>query len=216
MTALITRLFPFLFIYFGPTLAFPKRVTFELLDGQSRCFHEALSPKKYVFMYQVIYGGQADVDISVKDSRKRVISQAERATHDEVVFALDHNDTYSFCFDNSFSPMSHKLIYFELRPESFESLAEEAGGMHPLAPLTFIENEVELVHLFLSRAESLQVELKNRELGDRLVAEELNTAVLMWSSVVTVVIVVTTLGQVAILKNFFSDKKSFPHRMPHS
>lgn len=216
MPTLIAHLFPLVFVHICSAITFPKRVTFELPDGQFQCFHEALTPKKYVFMYQVIYGGQADVDVFVKDSRQKVITQAERATHDEVSITVDHNDTYAFCFDNSFSPVSHKLVYFELRPEGFESLAEEAGGMHPFAPLTFIENEVELVHLFLSRAESLQIELKNRELGDRLVAEELNTAVLLWSSVVTVVIVVTTLGQVAILKNFFSDKKSFPHRMPHS
>lgn len=192
---------------FPPISAYPRRVTFELPDGEKRCFYQDLTPTKYVFMYQVIYGGQLDVDLTISDQTGKSISEAERASHDEIFFNVAQNGSYKFCFDNTFSSVSHKLIYFELRPEVFESLAEEAGQQSHVTVLSLLQNEVEMVHLFLSRAETLQIELKNRELGDRMVAEDLNTAVLVWSCAVTIVIFVTTLGQVTVLKNFFNDKK---------
>ncbi|TGZ63824.1 hypothetical protein CRM22_006704 [Opisthorchis felineus] len=195
--------------------AYPRRATFELPDGEEVCFYADVRPQKYVLMYQVIYGGQLDVDFVLKEEPNHVISSVERTSHDEISFTAERNTTYSFCFNNQFSVSAHKLIYFELHPESFESLAEEAGEASHATVLGSVETSAELVHLYLSRAESMQIEFKNRELGDRLVAEDLNTAVLWWSCAVTAAIVLTTLAQVTVLKNFFSDKKpAFSHHMP--
>ncbi|KAF6777521.1 hypothetical protein AHF37_03433 [Paragonimus kellicotti] len=204
---LLLNILLFILLNVFSVTAYPRRVTFELPDGERRCFYQDLTPTKYVFMYQVIYGGQLDIDLLVEDPMGKSISQAERASHDEIFFNVAQNGSYKFCFDNTFSSVSHKLIYFELRPEAFESLADEAGQPSHVTALSLIESDVELVHLYLSRAETLQIELKNRELGDRMVAEDLNTAVLLWSCAVTVVILVTTLGQITVLKNFFNDKR---------
>ncbi|CAH8821599.1 unnamed protein product [Trichobilharzia szidati] len=189
--------------------AYPRRLTFELPDNEAICFYEDLpASKQYVFSYHVIHGGQNDVDIKIKDPRQQVVSNVERGTEDDITFkTASTNGTYSFCFSNEFSSISHKLIYFEIRPEDYETLAEEAGlPVYPTV-MSLLESVVEVLHHFLSRAESLEIELKNRDYGDFLVAEDLNAAVFVWSVIITVVVVVTTLGQVTILKNFFSEKK---------
>ncbi|CAH8429940.1 unnamed protein product [Heterobilharzia americana] len=173
------------------------------------CFYENLPAlKKYVFSYHVIHGGQTDVDITIKDPRQQVVSSVERGTEDDIVFTtVSTNGTYSFCFSNEFSSVSHKLVYFEIRPEDYESLAEEAGlPVYPTV-MSLLDSVVEVLHHFLSRAESLDIELRNRDYGDFLVAEDLNSAVFVWSVIITFVVVVTTVGQVTILKNFFSEKK---------
>ncbi|CAL8083353.1 unnamed protein product [Calicophoron daubneyi] len=188
--------------------AHPRRFTFELPDNDHLCFFEDLAPsKKYVLMYQVIHGGQLDIDLRIADPSDKEISKTERTSHDQVFFTSGQNGSYSFCFSNEFSSVSHKLIYFELRLESYESLSEEMGMDEPPSPLTMMESGIEMLHLFLSRAETLQIEFKNRELGDRIVAEELNSAVLFWSLAVSLAILVTTVGQVTILKHFFTEKK---------
>ncbi|VDQ01211.1 unnamed protein product [Trichobilharzia regenti] len=179
--------------------AYPRRLTFELPDNEAICFYEDLpASKQYVFSYHVIHG----------DPRQQVVSNVERGTEDDLTFkTASTNGTYSFCFSNEFSSISHKLIYFEIRPEDYETLAEEAGlPVYPTV-MSLLESVVEVLHHFLSRAESLVIELKNRDYGDFLVAEDLNAAVMVWSVIITVVVVVTTFGQVTILKNFFSEKK---------
>lgn len=196
-------------------IAYPHRVTFELEDNDARCFLQDLTPTKYVLIYQVIYGGQFDVDVDMTDlSTDTKIYPTERKSHDEFYFTVTRNATYRVCFGNQFSSFSHKLVYFELRTEAFESLIDELGRGQKSTVLSFFENSIEVLHLYMSRAETMQVELKNRESGDKMVAEQLNMAVMVWSAAVTLVILLTTFGQVTILKNFFSDKHiTYSHRI---
>ncbi|CAH8429822.1 unnamed protein product [Schistosoma guineensis] len=200
------------------SVGYPSRLTFELPDNEGICFYEDLpASKKYVFSYHVIHGGQTDVDIVIKDPKQVIISNVERGSDDDITFTtIPSNGTYSFCFSNEFSSISHKLIYFEIRPEDFESLAEEAGL--PVFPtvMTLLDSVVEVLHHYLSRAESFGIELKNRDYGDFLVAEDLNSAVFVWSVIITFVVIITSVGQVTILKNFFSEKKVAYSAIPTS
>ncbi|CAH8496955.1 unnamed protein product [Schistosoma rodhaini] len=202
----------------GLSVGYPSRLTFELPDNEGICFYEDLpASKKYVFSYHVIHGGQTDVDIVIKDPKQVIISNVERGSDDDITFTtIPSNGTYSFCFSNEFSSISHKLIYFEIRPEDFESLAEEAGL--PVFPtvMTLLDSVVEVLHHYLSRAESFGIELKNRDYGDFLVAEDLNSAVFVWSVIITFVVIITSVGQVTILKNFFSEKKVAYSAIPTS
>lgn len=190
-------------------LAYPKRFTIEVPDDETFCAYENLyASKKYALMYQVIHGGNLDIDIVIRDPMKRIVHEKKRGTHEDIKFDSHVNGTFEFCFGNEFSSLSEKLVYFELRPDPYESLSEEAGEASHVTVLTLVQSTLEAVHLFLSHAESTQIELRNRELGDRMVAEDLNQAVLYWSVAVTIAIFMTSLGQVTILKNFFADKKT--------
>uniref|UniRef100_A0A183B6S0 GOLD domain-containing protein n=1 Tax=Echinostoma caproni TaxID=27848 RepID=A0A183B6S0_9TREM len=188
--------------------AYPKRFTVEIPDEEVFCGYEYLQEqKKYILMYQVIHGGNLDIDVKITDPTERVIYEVTRGTHEDIKLSSTVNGTHKFCFGNQFSSFSEKLVFFELRTDPYESLSEEAGEKSHATVLNLVQSTLEAAHLFLSHAESTQIELRNRELGDRLVAEDLNKAVLYWSLAVTVVIFVTTVGQVTVLKNFFADKK---------
>ncbi|THD21697.1 putative cop-coated vesicle membrane protein P24 (Emp24/gp25l family) [Fasciola hepatica] len=206
----VWRLCFLLLIDFCLVFAYPKRFTIEIPDGETFCAYENLfAQKKYALMYQVIHGGNLDVDLIIRDPMKRTIHETKRGSHEDIKFDSHVNGTFEFCFGNEFSSLSEKLVYFELRPDPYETLSEEAGEAPHVTVLTMVQSALESAHLYLSHAESTQIELRNRELGDRLVAEDLNQAVLYWSIAVTIAIFVTTLGQVTILKNFFADKKVF-------
>lgn len=186
----------------------PVRITFELPDNDAICFYENLKgSSKYIFSYQVVHGGSFDVDIDIKRPNQEILRSIKRGTEDTEQLDIDQNGTYAFCFSNEFSSISHKLIFFELHLESYESLSEEAGqNIYPSA-MTLIESIFDALHRSLNNAESMSIELKNRDYGDFLVAEDLNSAVLIWSLIVTFFVIITTFGQVSILKSFFSDKK---------
>ncbi|TPP60839.1 Transmembrane emp24 domain-containing protein 7 [Fasciola gigantica] len=196
----VWRLCFLLLIDFCLVFAYPKRFTIEIPDGETFCAYENLyAQKKYSLMYQVIHSGNLDVHLIIRDPMKQTIHETKHGSHEDIKFDSHVNGAFEFCFGNEFSSLSEKLVYFELRPDPYETLTV----------LTMVQSALESAHLYLSHAESTQIELRNRELGDRLVAEDLNQAVLYWSIAVTIAIFVTTLGQVTILKNFFADKKVF-------
>lgn len=188
-------------------LAYPKRYTFELPDGESHCFYESLrAPGPYVFLYQVIYGKNLDVDVTIKDANGQIVKHNERSSQDEITIKVEKNGTYSFCFGNEFSSTTHKMVFFELSSDVLDTLAYDAGETQPHGVLSRALTNAESVHLYLSRAESLQIKLRNRDAADRLVGEDLNAAVMHWSATVVLMIVFTTIGQVYLLRRLFADK----------
>ena len=73
-----------------------------------------------------------------------------------------------------------------------------------------MESSAQDVHKALSTISDFQTHHRLREAQGRKRAEELNERVLWWSVSETIAILVVGVGQVLILKNFFTDKKAYP------
>lgn len=190
---------------FCPALGFPKSFTFELPDRRKMCFYEKIDKSaEYIFNYRVIRGGANDVDVRVVKEDKTELYKRTKSHTDEHTF-LATAGRYAFCFSNEFSTISHKLVFFELRPKRFESLQEEAGGTKSSAE-TLSEATMDAMHVALSQVEEYQTEYRNREAEGRSLSEELNERVFFWSIVIAISILLIGLGQVTVLKAFFTDK----------
>jgi hypothetical protein len=70
-----------------------------------------------------------------------------------------------------------------------------------------MESSAQEIHRNLNRILDYQTHHRLREAQGRKRAEDLNDRVLWWSIQETIAIIVTSVGQVLILKNFFTERK---------
>lgn len=76
-----------------------------------------------------------------------------------------------------------------------------------------METSSQTVHENLNAVDDYQTHYKLRETQGRKRAEEIGERVLYWSLGETVAILFITIGQVLVLRNFFSEKR--PSQMGH-
>lgn len=70
-----------------------------------------------------------------------------------------------------------------------------------------LQSAVQEIHNHLSKIDDYQTHHRLKETKGRKRAEELNERVMWWSILETILILVSAIGQVFIVKNFFSERK---------
>ena len=99
-----------------PSSVSSVELTFELPDNAKDCFYENIEKgKQSTFEYQVVTGGQYDVDVSIEAHNKQVIYKEIKKQYDTFVWIPDMTGVFTFCFSNEFSTFSHKLVYMDLQ-----------------------------------------------------------------------------------------------------
>lgn len=71
-----------------------------------------------------------------------------------------------------------------------------------------MESSAAEIHKHLNSIVDAQTHHRLREAQGRKRAEDLNETVMLWSVVESITILIVTIGQVFVLKQFFSDKKT--------
>jgi len=187
-------------------------LTFELPDNAKECFHEYIEKgKQTTFEYQVVTGGHYDVDASVEAPNKQHIYKEIKKQYDTHVWTPDVSGVYTFCFSNEFSTFSHKLVYMDLQ------VGEEAplpGMGEHITAMTQLESSSQSIHENLNGIIDYQTHHRLRESQGRKRAEDLNERVMWWSIFQTIAILAITIGQVMVLRNFFSEKRPSELRNP--
>ena len=181
-------------------------LTIEVPNGQETCFFEDFEGnKKYLFEYKVLRGGNFDVDVTIESPSGMDIYNEARKTSDSFAFDISWG-SFKFCFNNEFSMVSHKIIYFELRPEEHKRLAVEGGKKGPSAN-TQAEESTETVHSLATLIMSYQQKYRLEESRGRYEAERLNRHVQFYSILQAIIIVVVGIGEIFILRTFFSEPR---------
>ncbi|XP_078097134.1 transmembrane emp24 domain-containing protein 3-like [Mustelus asterias] len=198
---------PLLMLLLPSVLANYTDLTFELPDKEIQCFHEEMQKDdQFTFAFQVIAGGHYDVDCFIEDPTRRQIYRKHKVQHDTISEKAEISGIYSFCFGNQFSTFTHKKVYFHL----------EVGDMPPLfpnteikdAPLTQLESSCISIYYALNIVVKLQTQQRVQASIDRLHAEDISTHIIYWASSETLILFLVTVGQVIILKRFFTDKRA--------
>ncbi len=105
-----------------------ETLTFEVPNRDKFCFNEIFDKaKKWTFEYEVIRGGDYDIDIRVKGPGGAILYDKDRSQEGKFNFDAQIGE-YEVCFSNEFSTFEHKVVYFTLEPYILQSLAEDAGG----------------------------------------------------------------------------------------
>ncbi|XP_015606382.1 transmembrane emp24 domain-containing protein 7 [Cephus cinctus] len=182
-------------------------LTFELPDNAKECFYQEI--KKNVsstLEFQVVTGGQYDVDVTLEAPNKEIIYRQVKTQFDSHTFVPAVTGVYKACFSNEFSTFSHKLVYMDFQVGDEPPLP--GLGEH-VTVMTQMESSAQEIHKHLSSILDYQTHHRLREAQGRKRAEDLNERVLWWSVMETAAILIITIGQVFVLKNFFTERTSF-------
>lgn len=181
-------------------------LTFELPDNAKQCFYEEIKEgTKATVEFQVVIGGNYDVDLIVQGPGNVDLYKQQQKQFDTVQFTASKSGVYSACFSNEFSTFSHKLVYMNF------VVGDEAplpGVQEHQKAMTKMEASSENIHKNLNTVGDYQTHYRLREMHGRKRAEDLNSRVMWWSAGETLAMVAVFLGQVLVLRSFFSDKKT--------
>jgi protein ERP2 len=181
---------------------------FELPDKEKYCFSEDFSGdtvgKRFQFQYKVIRGGNHDVDTKVISPNGLVLFKESKKHDGEFIFDSSRGE-FKFCFGNEFSTFTHKVVYFELRNTELPNLAVEAGDKVPTVK-TASEASCDVIHERMSSVVSHQRNYRLKEAMGRYLADNMNNGVTWWCMGQTAVILLAGVGQVLLLKTFFTEK----------
>lgn len=182
-------------------------LSFELEDNAKQCFYEDVKKgTKATLEFQVITGGNYDVDCVLQDPHDKSIYSVQKKQYDSHTFTAEMDGAYKFCFSNEFSTFSHKTVYFDFQAGEDRPLTKQMGAHH--TALTQLETSCVAVHENLKLAIDYQTHFRLRETQGRDMAEYLNERVQYWSIGTSVVIVTVGIIQVFILRRFFAEKRS--------
>ncbi|XP_068616634.1 transmembrane emp24 domain-containing protein 3 [Brachionichthys hirsutus] len=185
--------------------AFGTELTFELPDNDKQCFYEELEKDaEFHIDYQVISGGNYDVDCFVTDPQNDVLYNERKKQYDSFSHTAAMTGAYKVCFSNDFSTFTHKTVYLEFRHGDERPLLE---NMIRATALTQLESSCVSIHEILKVVISSQTWYRLREAHDRSGAEHLLDRVTYWSVAETVFLFVIGIGQVLLLRSFFTEKR---------
>lgn len=180
-------------------------LTFELPDNARECFFEEIKKNQTATLeFQVVTGGQYDVDVSLESPTKEILYRQIKTQFDSHQFTAQVTGIYVACFSNEFSTFSHKLIYMDFQVGDEQPLP---GIDEHTTVLTQLETSSQEIHKSLNAILDYQTHHRLREAQGRKRAEDLNERVLWWSLTESVAILLIAIGQVIVLRNFFSEKK---------
>ncbi|KAH7726632.1 transmembrane emp24 domain-containing 7 [Aphelenchoides avenae] len=181
-------------------------LTFELPDNANQCFYEDIkSGIDSILEFQVVTGGQYDVDVVLEDPNGKILYKEARKQYDSHSFKTQTPGTYKVCFSNEFSTFSHKIVYMDWQ------VGDETGPNGKPTPrmvaMSQLETSAATIGDRLRLVDDYQTHHRLREATGRKEAEDLNERVLYWSLGQTAIILLVGIGQVLLLRSFFSDKR---------
>ncbi|XP_041793895.1 transmembrane emp24 domain-containing protein 3 [Chelmon rostratus] len=187
------------------SVVFGTELMFELPDNDKQCFYEELEKDvKFDIDFQVISGGNYDVDCFVTDPQNNVLYNEKKKQYDNFSHTTAMKGVYKVCFSNEFSTFTHKMVYLEFRHGAEKPYLQ---GLTRATALTQLESSCASIHEILKVVADTQTWQRLREAHDRTKAEHLLERVTYWSIGETVLLFVIGIGQVVLLRSFFSERK---------
>ncbi|XP_012695024.1 transmembrane emp24 domain-containing protein 5 [Clupea harengus] len=190
--------------------------TFTLPAGQKECFYQTMKKDASLEIeYQVLDGAGLDVDFYLSSPDDQILASDFRKS-DGVHTVETHEGDYMFCFDNTFSTVSEKIIFFELildnmgndHPDT-EEWKEYVHGTDMLdMKLEDIMDTINSVKARLGKSLQIQTVLRAFEARDRNLQESNHERVNVWSCTNLLIMVVVSGIQVYVLRSLFEDKRA--------
>ncbi|XP_031724349.1 transmembrane emp24 domain-containing protein 5 [Anarrhichthys ocellatus] len=190
--------------------------TFTLPAGRKECFFQTMKKDASLEIeYQVLDGAGLDVDFFITSPSAQVVF-SDYHKSDGVHTVVDTEDgDYMLCFDNTFSTVSEKLVFFELildnmdqDDEAVEDWKEYVQGTDMLdMKLEDIMDTINNVKARLGKSVHIQTVLRAFEARDRNIQESNFDRVNLWSVVNVIVMMVISGIQVYLVRSLFEDKR---------
>ncbi|XP_005542755.1 transmembrane emp24 domain-containing protein 5 isoform X1 [Papio anubis] len=177
----------------------------------SQCGTDTRSPSS---LDEVLDGAGLDIDFHLASPEGKTLVFEQRKSDGVHTVETEVGD-YMFCFDNTFSTISEKVIFFELILDNMGEQAQEQEDWKKYITgtdmldmkLEDILESINSIKSRLSKSGHIQTLLRAFEARDRNIQESNFDRVNFWSMVNLVVMVVVSAIQVYMLKSLFEDKR---------
>ncbi|KAM8843806.1 transmembrane emp24 domain-containing protein 1-like isoform 1-T1 [Spinachia spinachia] len=198
--------------------------TFLLPAGSTECFYQTTAKNDSVEVeYQVIGGAGLDVGfVLVSPSGHRLVSDFRSSEGLHILdfrrkctyflsFRVDPTEDgdYRMCFDNSFSKVSAKMVFFEVMVNR-QSGSAYGGQRDMVLPESMVDYKLEdirvsldSVHQHLEKSRQVLTGLRTREARDRHLLEDNLWRVSFWSCVNVFVLLVVSVTQTYSVRRLF-------------
>uniref|UniRef100_A0A669EIX9 isocitrate dehydrogenase (NADP(+)) n=2 Tax=Oreochromis niloticus TaxID=8128 RepID=A0A669EIX9_ORENI len=118
-------------------------ITFELPDNDKQCFYEELEKDvKFDIDFQVISGGNYDVDCFVTDPHNSALYNEKKKQYDSFSHTTTMKGVYKVCFSNEFSTFTHKVVYLDFRHGNEEPILDSMKRSTALTQVSLINEHV--------------------------------------------------------------------------
>ncbi|XP_012721862.3 transmembrane emp24 domain-containing protein 5 [Fundulus heteroclitus] len=189
--------------------------TFSLPAGKKECFFQTMKRGASLEIeYQVLDGAGLDVDFLISSPSGQLLFSDQRKSDGVHTVETMEDGDYMFCFDNGFSSMSEKLVFFELILDNMETeedpdeWKEHVIGIDTLdMKLEDIMDTINSVKSRLGKSVQIQTLLRAFEARDRNLQESNFDRVNFWSVVNLAVMMVVSAVQVYLVRSLFEDKR---------
>ncbi|XP_078124782.1 transmembrane emp24 domain-containing protein 1a [Sander vitreus] len=190
--------------------------TFILSAGSTECFYQTTAKNDSMEVeYQVIAGSGLDVGFAlISPSGYRLVSDFRRSDGTHMVDLTEGGD-YRLCFDNSFSKLSVKMVFFEV---IINGQSSAGGGQNEWADVATTESMLEYkledirtrmdsVYQHLERSRQVLTVLRALEARDCYLLEDNLWQVSFWSCLNLLVMLTVAVTQIYTLQRLFDDTK---------
>ncbi|XP_072295135.1 transmembrane emp24 domain-containing protein 5 [Eucyclogobius newberryi] len=186
--------------------------TITLPPGQKECFFQTMKNEASLEIeYQVLDGAGLDVDFYITSPTGQVLFNDYHKS-DGVHTVETEDGDYMFCFDNTFSAVSEKTVFFELILDNMDNdeddWKEYVHGTDMLdMKLEDIMDTINNVKARLSKSVHIQTVLKAFEARDRNLQESNFERVNFWSTTNLIIMMIVSAIQVYLVRSLFEDKR---------
>uniref|UniRef100_A0A672IBP0 Transmembrane emp24 domain-containing protein 1-like n=2 Tax=Salarias fasciatus TaxID=181472 RepID=A0A672IBP0_SALFA len=190
--------------------------TFVLPAGNTECFFQTAKQSDTLEVeYQVIAGSGLDVGFTlISPGGHRLVSDFRRSEGIHMVDPMEDGD-YRLCFDNSFSKLSEKMVFFEVIVNSQSSSDAAADEWADVAVaesvaeyrLEDLRARLESVYRQLEKSRQVLATLRALEARDRYLLEDNLWRVSFWSCMNLLVIATVAVTQIYSLRRLFDNTK---------
>ncbi|KAG8226702.1 hypothetical protein J437_LFUL005518, partial [Ladona fulva] len=185
----------FFFVFFLNLLylvSMEKEMTVSIEPGRKECFFQYLKTEQVLELdYQVIDGGQGEIDISfelLSPVGRSLVAEYKKPDSSHRIAAEEDGD-YQLCWDNTFSRFNSKTVFFEIAIDGEEDPWDlDIDGDVAPSPEDIYETQIlnmqdtmQRVRLHLNKIRHLQDQQRAFEARDRNIAESNFTRVNVWS-----------------------------------
>lgn len=200
-----------------------RDITMVVGPGKEECFFEELVKGNTLTVeYQVIDSGdgqlsELDINFKLLSPRGHPLVAEYRKSEGTHSHHGEELGDYKLCFDNTFSYISSKTVYFEIlnenEDEDYDELKdifgeEEMDAEYYEVSVAEIEVKLKKIKDDIAKAKHQQDLIRISDLKDRSIMEHNFERVNFMSSVYVVVLLVAGVGQVVLLRSLFDEKST--------
>ena len=188
-------------------------LTFQVEPKSTACFYEDLNAgAPFEMNFEVIRGGLLDIKFQLSDPNRNVLQERmaffnrpddeSNEAEGRVSIKATTAGAYKFCFDNTMSRWTAKVVAFEVR--SKRANKQEAARLEHLGPM--VDSVIKLSD-DLDKVEKIQRNARNREKNHYSAVRDINTRLQWMVALSSVILFGLTAMSIMHIQKWFSEEE---------